>query len=354
MAFFGIAFGKVSSRGKSARRNRGVPSRGRLTRLAVEPLEPRMLLSASATDNATALASVSSAVTANALTAPAAPWLTVTALSSTQIKLLWGGVSGANGYLVNEKINNAWEEIGSFGSGVTSDTVTGLSPSTTYYFEVGASHSAGTSWSNAKSATTLKVMRPAAPSLTATAESSTEIYLSWNAVSGASGYVVNEWINGIWQRIGNFGSGVTSDTVTGLSPDTTYYFEVGASDSAGTTWSSAKVATTLKLEPPAAPSLGVTAVSSTQINVWWNTVSGASGYLLDDKINGAWKPIGSFGSGVTTDTVTGLSPGTTYYFEVGASNAAGTSWSNAKSALTFPAAPSFTLTAESNTEIYLS
>ena len=81
---------------------------------------------------------------------------------------------------------------------------------------------------------------------------------------------------------------------------------------------------------PAAPSLVATAVSVSQINLSWNPVSGASGYLVDELINGGWSQIGSLGSGVSGYTVAGLSAGTTYSFEVAAYNSAGTSWANSQ------------------------
>ena len=68
-------------------------------------------------------------------------------------------------------------------------------------------------------------------------------------------------------------------------------------------------------------------------------MSGASGYLVDEWINGAWKQIGNFGSGVTSVSVTGLSPGTTYNFDVAAYNSSGTTWANSQSATSFKAAP---------------
>ena len=85
---------------------------------------------------------------------------------------------------------------------------------------------------------------------------------------------------------------------------------------------------------PAAPVLRATAVSGTQVNLSWNSVSGASGYLVDVWLNGSWMQLGSVGSGATGCSVTGLSPGTTYYFDVGAYNAAGTSWANYRSVTT--------------------
>jgi len=64
-------------------------------------------------------------------------------------------------------------------------------------------------------------------------------------------------------------------------------------------------------------------------------VSGATGYLVDELENGVWTQVGSAGSGSTTYTVNGLSPNTTYSFSVGASDAAGTTWANSRSAPTF-------------------
>ena len=57
-------------------------------------------------------------------------------------------------------------------------------------------------------------------------------------------------------------------------------------------------------------------------------MTGATGYLVDEWVNGAWKQIASLGSGTTSYSVTGLSAGTTYYFDVAACNAAGTTWAN--------------------------
>ncbi len=89
---------------------------------------------------------------------------------------------------------------------------------------------------------------------------------------------------------------------------------------------------------PAAPSLVATAVSASQINLSWNAVSGASGYLVEELTKGGWSQIGNAYSGVRVYTVGGLSAGTTYSFEVGAYNLAGVSWSRFQTATTAAAA----------------
>ena len=102
-----------------------------------------------------------------------------------------------------------------------------------------------------------------------------------------------------------------------MSPNTTYNLDVAAYNAAGTTWANSQSATTLsKPTAPSAPFFMAMAVSATQINLVWTPVAGATGYQVDKLINGVWKQIGSLGSGSTGYAVTGLSPNTTYYFNV--------------------------------------
>jgi hypothetical protein len=85
----------------------------------------------------------------------------------------------------------------------------------------------------------------AAPVFAATAVSTSEIDLGWSSVSGANGYLVDEWINGAWQQIGSLGSASTGYSITGLSPKTKYFFDVGAYDSSGTSWANWQTSATL-------------------------------------------------------------------------------------------------------------
>ncbi|MBV8610893.1 MAG: fibronectin type III domain-containing protein [Singulisphaera sp.] len=269
---------------------------------------------------------------------PAAPSFTATAASSSQINLAWAGVAGATGYVVDRWTGSAWVQMGSLGGGSTSYAATGLSPNTLYYFDVGASNAAGTTWANPQGATTRAAATPpAAPAFTATAGSSSQINLAWTGVAGATGYFVDRWTGSAWVQMGSLGGGSTSYAVTGLGPNTLYYFDVGASNAAGTTWANPQGATTraATLTPPAAPAFTATAVSATQINLAWTGVAGATSYVVDRWTGSAWTQVASLGSGSTSYAVNGLSPNTTYYFEVAASNAAGTTWANYQGATTF-------------------
>jgi hypothetical protein len=228
-------FSRLLTSAKPGSKPSGTLNRKSRTRLGFERLEERQMPSANPLLASPPLVG----------SAPAAPSFTARALSTTQVSLSWNSVSGATGYLVDEWINGGWSQIGSFGGNATGATVNGLTPNTTYYFDVAACNSDGNTWADSQSVTTLATITPpAAPSFTATALSGTQVSLSWNSVPGATGYLVDEWINGGWSQVGSFDSNATGTTVSGLTPNTTYYFDVAACNSTGTTWADYQSVTT--------------------------------------------------------------------------------------------------------------
>ncbi len=176
--------------------------------------------------------------------ATAAPSLRGVAVSSSQINLYWNGVGGANGYLIDEWNGSGWTQIANYGSGTSGVAVSGLRAGTTYYFDVGAYSYGGVSWSNYVSVATPSYGPPAAPTLSDAVASSSQVNLSWNGSAGAGGYLIDEWNGSSWTQIANYGSGTTSVAVTGLRAATSYYFIVGAYNSAGVSWSNYVAATT--------------------------------------------------------------------------------------------------------------
>jgi hypothetical protein len=228
-------FSRLLGSSKQSSRPSDTSVRNGQVRLQIESLEKRELLSANPLFASAPLVG----------SPPAAPSFTARALSPTQVGLSWGTVASATGYLVDEWINGGWSQIGSFDSNTTGATVSGLSPNTTYYFDVAADNATGYTWADYQSVTTLaNVTLPAAPSFTATALSSTQVSLSWNSVPGATSYLVDEWINGGWSQIGSFDGNATGATVNGLNPNTTYYFDVAACNVAGNSWADYQSVTT--------------------------------------------------------------------------------------------------------------
>ncbi len=171
---------------------------------------------------------------------PAAPAnLTATAVSTSQINLAWTDMSGnESGFKIQRLINSVWTQVGTTAANVTSWANGGLSASTTYTYRVMAYNTTGDSApSNQASATTTSAAAdttaPTVPSgLTATAVSSSQINLSWNAStdsggSGLAGYRVYQSGSQIAS------TAATSYAQTGLSANIQYCFTVAAYDNAG-------------------------------------------------------------------------------------------------------------------------
>jgi hypothetical protein len=149
---------------------------------------------------------------------------------------------------------------------------------------------------------------PAATTLSATPISSTQVSLSWSA-SGATSYNLYEFENGRPVLIGSYLAGVTSATIGGLTPGTFYAFNLVAITGFGptaSTWVGATTTTTLSATP----------ISSTQVSLSWSAASGATSYNLYEFENGAPVLIGAYPASVTSVTISGLTPGSFYAFNL--------------------------------------
>jgi hypothetical protein len=176
---------------------------------------------------------------------------------------------------------------------------------------------------------------PSAPTFSATAISSSQVNLAWGAASRASGYTVYEWMGGAWSPIAYLGSASTSYVVGNLAANTTYYFDLAATNAFGTTWAANWQSATTYIGPPGAMTFSASTYSYSRINLSWNSVGGATGYLVDEWTGSQWVQIANVGAGSTGFAVTGLASNTTYYFDVAAYNAYGTTWAvNWQSAVT--------------------
>ena len=234
--------------------------------------------------------------------------------STSSIIISWGSVSGATEYRIYRSLNQTvFSHLGT--TFLTEYTDTELSANTTYYYRVTAYNSSGeSSQSNTASARTSSIGTPTGVRATATSTSS--ITVSWNSVSGATGYNIYRNISGSYTQVGT--STTTSYTDTGLTADTTYYYRVTASTSAGESSQSGNVsATTSSISTPTGMRFFYN--SATSVTVSWNAVSGVTGY----RIYRNESLIGTSESASYTDT--GLSTATTYYYQVSAYSSGGES-----------------------------
>jgi fibronectin type 3 domain-containing protein len=259
---------------------------------------------------------------------PSAPTgVSAAAQSSGSIRVSWSSVSRASSYKVYRAASPSgpYAEVGSPSSSPYTDT--GLSPDTTYYYLVTAVNSAGESGYTSYTSATTSGNAPSAPTgVSAAAQSSSSIRVSWSSVSGASSYKVYRSTSpsGLYAEVGSPSSSPYTDT--GLLPDTTYYYLVTAVNSAGESgYTSYTSATTSGSVPSAPTGVSAAAVTSSSIQVSWSSVSGASSYKVyrGTRSSGSYTEVGSSSSSPYTDT--GLSWDRTYYYKVKAVNNAGES-----------------------------
>ena len=234
-------------------------------------------------------------------------------------------MSGATGYVVLSATASGGPYV-SVGTPTSSSFAnTGLSPATTYYFVVQATDGAGNSVSSTTVSATTSVAAPTGVS--ATAVSTSEIDLTWSAVSGATGYVVQRGSSsgGPYTTVGSPTS--TSFANTGLVSATTYYYVVKATAGSVTSPNSSEVSA---LTLPAAPTgVVATAVSQSEIDLSWGAVTGATSYLIL-RATSSGGPFTAVGSPTSTSFASaGLSAATTYYYEVKAVDASGNSAASA-------------------------
>jgi titin len=158
--------------------------------------------------------------------------------SSTAIYLAWAGVPDATGYEVErlkEETQQGWLTIARVQENVTAYTDGGLDSGTTYFYRVSAMTESGAAPpSDVVSATTPTGAVPPATSLTAVAALDT-IALTWADVTDETGYRIEFSPDGTtgWTEIGTAGQDVTFYTDTALSPGTTYYYRIVATNASG-------------------------------------------------------------------------------------------------------------------------
>ncbi|MCX6238597.1 MAG: hypothetical protein NTY07_13725 [Bacteroidia bacterium] len=242
--------------------------------------------------------------------------------------------------------------IGSFTS-----SISGLIPSATYYYRAYATNSVGTVYGTELSSTTL------ASTPVLTMSGITDITLSSvkcnvNITSDRGASVTSRGV--CWstspdptiadhKTIDGSGTGSFTSSITGLSPNLNYYVRAYATNSIGTSYSSASSFLTLK-SPPELTTISVSAITATSaisggiitsdggvtitaVGVCWSTTQNptiANSKTRDDISNAFFSYL------------TALMPNTTYYVRAYATNSLGTTYGAQISFLTLPSVPEIT------------
>ena len=273
----------------------------------------------------------------------------------------WGGVAAATSYTLEQSSNggSSWSTI--YGGSATSTTVSGLAGGSYVYRVQACASSTCSGWTTSA---TLGVW-PAIPTVTVPTGTINGPYtVSWTASVGATGYTVQESLNGgAWNTIATN----TTATSIGRPGNTTgsYTYQVEASDAYGAAgWSATSAAVSVNTNygvvPSPVPTLTVPAASSTgSATVSWTAASPVTGYTLQQSSNGGstWTTV--YSGTATSASLTGLANGS-YTYQVQACNdTAGNSVCTAWAAggtlvVTHPpaSAPSLSVPASSGTGSY--
>ena len=152
---------------------------------------------------------------------------------------------------------------------------------------------------------------------------------------------------GSWAEVANLGTRTSTGEffadITGLIPNTDYYFRAYGSNGEGDDWASTSETFTTPAALPAVQNIAATEILGTSATVGGEITSTGGDtptlvihYGDNDAGTGIWDAQLNLGpqGGAETGSLTGLAPGTTYYFRAAASNSAGTSWAATSSNFT--------------------
>jgi len=245
--------------------------------------------------------------------------LNANSTSFTSIALTWSAVSNADAYIVQTSTDNTFVANLSQTTSLSAGTsVTGLNSGVTYYFRVApASGVTQGSWSNTASATTREL---ATPVVTAVANTSTQVTISWPTVQYATAYTIERSTNNSFPATSatitatqTAGTGTQTKVYTDESPGFTHYYRVQATASPNISdWSN-----TVAMTPAATPAPFTITKTDPQYNIQRVTSNavcaiGTTPYYKWYKNGVAWTE----GSGPSFKTVDAIFPAWNYTLTV--------------------------------------
>ena len=299
-------------------------------------------------DSATPLTADATASWTVVTSTPAPPTNLTAAAGNASATLQWTAAAGATSYNVYRGTASGQETLLQSGVTATSFVDTGLTNGTTYYYEVTSVNIDGESARTAEVSVSPHALPPLPPTgLTATAGDTTAT-LQWTAAAGATSYNVYRGTASGQETLLQSGITITSFADTGLTDGTTYYYEVTSVNTNGEGARSAEVSASPHVLPPAPPTNLIAAAGNASATLQWTAAAGATSYNVYRGTTSGQETLLHSGVTATSFADTGLTNGTTYYYEVTSVNTGGEGTRSSEVSVSphvLPSAPPTNLTA---------
>lgn len=250
--------------------------------------------------------------------------VTATAISPNEIKLAWANIESTayDGLEIYRKKSteneSAYVKIATPAKTSTSYSNTGLDPNILYNYKIVTYKGTGSARLTCETSINRRTYSASVSNFAAAVQSHSEVKLTWSNPDSTNYYQIKIY-NGS-SLVTTLSKGTTSYNVTGLTGATSYTFYVKTTNDTGTLSNSYPSGITTRTKPVPVTNVKTNSRNSTSVSITWTApasgnYTGFRAYYKPSS-SSSWTSLGYYNSSTNSCTITGLSAGTKYDFEV--------------------------------------